>query len=244
MTDTATATSQAASPMPLPARMMGVLFSPRETFANVAAYPRWFGVMAVSLGLFALATGVFLSTPVGQQASLDQQVSQMEGFGMTVSDQQYEQMKGQARYAPYIQGVAILLFAPVFTAVFAGVLFGVFSGMLGGQASFRQVFAVLAHTSVLNLVQALFVTPLNYFRGSLSSATSLGVFLPMLPEGSFLSNFLGVIDLFILWSVALTSIGLAVLYRRRTGPVFVSLVAVYAVIALAIAAVKASLGGS
>jgi uncharacterized membrane protein len=66
----------------------------------------------------------------------------------------------------------------------------------------------------------------------------------MLPEGSFLANFLGAIDLFILWSIGLTSIGLAVLYRRRTPPIFISLVVVYLVIALAIAAVKASLGGS
>ncbi|MCU0256647.1 MAG: YIP1 family protein, partial [Vicinamibacterales bacterium] len=131
-----------------------------------------------------------------------------------------------------------------FTALFAGLLFGVFSGALGGQASFKQVFAVLAHTSVLSLLQALFVTPMNYARESLSSATSLGVFLPMLPEGSFLANFLGAIDLFILWSLALTAIGLAVLYRRKTAPIFISLVAAYAVIALAIAAVKAALGGS
>ena len=40
------------------------------------------------------------------------------------------------------------------------------------------------------------------------------------------------------------SIGLAVLYRRKTGSIFWSLVAVYAVIAIAIAAVKAALGGS
>ena len=40
------------------------------------------------------------------------------------------------------------------------------------------------------------------------------------------------------------SIGLAVLYRKKTGPIFTSLVAVYAVIAIAIAAFKAALGGS
>lgn len=239
-----TTPSPDAAPLPLLARVTGVLFSPRETFANVAAFPRWFGVMAVGLGAFALASVVFLSTPVGQQALLDQQVAQLEAFGRTVDDAMYGQLQQQVKFAPYIQGVSILLFAPLVTLVFAGVLFGVFSGMLGGQASFRQVFAVLAHTSVLNLVQALFITPLNYARESMSSATSLGVFLPMLPEGSFLSNFLGAIDLFILWSVALMSIGLAVLYRRRTAPIFVSLVIVYAVIALAIAAVKASLGGS
>ena len=244
MTSTMTPPAVAPTPLPLPARMLGVLTSPRETFANVAAFPRWFGVLALSMTIFAVAQGVFLSTPKGQAALLDQQVAQMEGFGMKVDDAAYAAMKRQAAYAPYIQGVAILLFAPLMTALFAGILFGVFSGALGGNATFRQVFAVLAHGSVLNLLQALFVVPLNYVRGSLSSPTSLGVFFPMLEEGSFLANVLGGLDLFILWSVALMAIGLSVLYRRKTTGIFVSLVAVYVVIVLAIAAVKAALGGS
>ena len=241
---TETAAAPATAPLPLPARIVGVLFSPRETFANVAQFPRWFGVMAVSLLLFAGAQAGFLSTEVGREASLDQQVAQMEGFGMTVSDAQFEQMREQAKYGPVITGVAILVMSPLITAVLAGILFGVFSGALGGQATFKQVFAILAHTSVLNIVQALVITPLNYVRGTLSSATSIGVFFPMLEEGTFLSNLFGAIDLFIIWSVALMAIGLAVLYRKKTGPIFLSLVAVYAVIAIAIAAVKAALGGS
>ncbi len=242
MTDTAAATPTA--PMSLPARMIGVLVSPSATFANVAAFPRWFGVLAISLLVLAAANYVFLSTPVGQQASLDQQVAQIEGFGQTVTDEMYAQMKGRAGFTAAITAVSILVVSPIFTVIFAALLFGVLSGVLGGQASFKQVFAVLAHTSVLSVLQGLLVTPLNYARESLSSATSLTVFLPMLPEGSFLSNFLGAIDLFILWSLTLTAIGLGVLYRRKTMPIFVALAAVYVAIALAIAAVKAALGGS
>jgi hypothetical protein len=242
MTDSATL--PAPAPMSLPARMFGVLFSPRETFASVARYPTWLGVLAVSLIVLAGANYLFLSTPVGQQASLDQQVAQIEGFGQTVDDAMYATLKERAKYSAAITAAAILLVSPIFTLLFAGLLFGIFSGVLGGQATYKQVLAVLAHTSVLNVVQALFVTPLNYVRETMSSATSLGVFLPMLPEGSFLSNFFGAIDLFILWSVAITAIGLSVLYKRRTMPVFLSLVLAYVVIALAIAAVKAALGGS
>ncbi len=236
--------AQTVAPLSLPARMLGVITSPSATFANVAAYPKWFGVLAISLLVLAAANYVFLSTPIGQQASLDQQVTQIEGFGQTVDDAMYEQLKGRMKYTAAISAVAILVASPVITVVFAAVLFGVFSGALGGHASFRQVFAVLAHTSVVSLLQAVFVTPLNYVRESLSSATSLGVFLPMLAEGSFLANVLGAIDLFVLWSLTLTAIGLAVLYRRRSTPIFISLAAAYVVIALGIAAVKAALGGS
>ena len=153
MTDSATTAPTA--PMSLPARMIGVLVSPSATFANVAAFPRWFGVMAISLLVLAAANYVFLSTPVGQQASLDQQVAQIEGFGQTVTDEMYAQMKGRAGFTAAITAVSILVVSPIFTAILAALLFGVLSGVLGGQASFKQVFAVLAHTSVLSLLQGL-----------------------------------------------------------------------------------------
>jgi hypothetical protein len=242
MTDSPDTTAPA--PLSLPARMLGVLFSPRETFENVVQFPRWFGVLAVSLLVLAGSHAWFLSTDVGRQAGLDQQVAQMEGFGMTVTDEAYSAMKEQAKYAPVTQAVAILLMSPLFTVLIAAVLFGVFSGAMGGQGTFKQVFAILAHGSVLNLVQALVMTPVNYFRGSLSSATSLWVFFPMLEEGTFVANFLGAIDLIIIWSVVLMAIGLSVLYRKKFGTIFTSLAIVYLVIALAIAAVKAALGGS
>ena len=226
--------------------------SPRETqwraFEAQLALAAELALPVIMAGIRTAAVWVIgtatLSTPIGQQASLDQQVTQIEGFGQTVDDAMYEQLKGRMKYTAAISAVAILVASPVITVVFAAVLFGVFSGALGGHASFRQVFAVLAHTSVVSLLQAVFVTPLNYVRESLSSATSLGVFLPMLAEGSFLANVLGAIDLFVLWSLTLTAIGLAVLYRRRSTPIFISLAAAYVVIALGIAAVKAALGGS
>lgn len=233
----------APAPLSLPARLMGVLVSPRETFASVAAHPRWFDVLAVSLGIFVAAQTWLLSTEVGRQALVDQQVTQLESFGVTVDDAMYANFEQQAKYAPYIQAAAVLVFSPLFLVVVAGIFRGVFAA-LGGEATFRQVFAVLAHTSVLNIVQAVFVTPLNYARESLGSPTTLASFAPMLADGSFLGNFLGAIDLFIVWSIALMAIGLAVLYRRRTGPILVTLLAVYALIALVIAAVKAALGGS
>lgn len=227
----------------LPARIVGVLTSPREMFTKVAATPRWFGMLAVSLAVTVAAGWWFLGTEVGRQALLDQQVASMEGFGVQVSDAQYEQLQGRLKYAQYFQAGGALIGGPIVTFVMAGLLFGVFSGLLGGNGTYKQVLAVLTHSGAVNIVQQLFVTPLNYVRESMSSPTNLSVFFPMLEEGSFLASFLGTIDLFIVWWVVVLAIGLSVLYRRKTGPVVMGLFGVYAVIALAIAAIKAALGG-
>jgi hypothetical protein len=67
------------------------------------------------------------------------------------------------------------------------------------------------------------------------------VFVPFLDEKSFLSRLLGTIDLFQIWWLVVLAIGLGVLYKRRTGPIATSLLTVYAVIILAIAAVRSAL---
>ena len=52
------------------------------------------------------------------------------------------------------------------------------------------------------------------------------------------------IDLFIIWWLIVLAIGLAVLYRRRTQPIAMSLLAIYAVIAVIVAAIMSRLGGA
>ena len=52
------------------------------------------------------------------------------------------------------------------------------------------------------------------------------------------------IDLFIVWNLVVSAIGLGVLYRRKTGPIFWSLMGVYVVIVLAIAGVMRAFGGA
>ena len=73
MSDTIARQSAVTSaPGGLLARIVGVLTSPRATYADVAARPRWAGVLAVVVFVSATATGTFSSTEVGQRALLDQ----------------------------------------------------------------------------------------------------------------------------------------------------------------------------
>src|SRR5262249_46455041 len=123
-------------------------------------------------------------------------------------------------------------------------IFAVFNAVMGGDAPFKTVFAVVAHSSVVLMVQPFLVLPLNYARETMSSATNLAVFAPFLDEASFVSRLLGGIDLFLIWWIVNLAIGLGVLYKRRTGPIATSLLAVYVCIALVIAAVKTALAGA
>jgi hypothetical protein len=225
-------------------RIIGIVLSPRDTFANVAAHPKVFGVLAFITLMGCITIGGFLLTDVGQQAWLDQQVSQSQDWGRDVSDEQYAQMEKIAPIVGYIT-IGVMLFAvPLLTLITAGILFAVFNAAMGGRASFKQLFAVVAHAGVISALGWIFVMPLNYLRETMSSPTNLAALAPGLDEGSFIVHLLGTVDLFLIWWVVVLGIGLAVLYRRRTQPIVVSLLVVYAVIGLIIAVAKSAMGGS
>jgi hypothetical protein len=227
----------------LPARIAGVIFSPRAAYADVAARPRVFGALAVVLALTMAATFAFLSTDVGQQASLDNQIRQMESFGRTVSDAQYAQMERMAPYARYFAAGFQLLFTPIAALVVAGLAFAVFNAALGGEATFTQVYAIVVHSGAILIVQTVFGLPLAYARESLTGATNLAIFFPFLDDSSFAARLLSSIDLFLIWWMVSLAIGLGVLYRRRTRPIATTLLVIYVTIGLIIAAIKMASSG-
>jgi hypothetical protein len=225
----------------LMARLLGVLVSPRETYAAVAARPRSLGVLAVVLVLIVGAQIGLLSTEAGKDLMLgqilDQQVRALESSGRPVDDQMYAQMEAQMTRFLYVIPVSNLVVIPIVLAISAGLLTVVFSMLLGGAATFRHVYAVVAHSSVIVAVQALFTSALSLAAGKPAGA-NLAIFVPMLEEGAFATLLLSTIDLFLVWSTISMAIGIGVLYKRRTGPVATGLLLVYAAVAVVIAFVR------
>jgi hypothetical protein len=169
----------------------------------------------------------------------------MKSMGFDVTDQMYEQMQKRAGSMPYTTGITILVVSPIIAVIFAGILFAIFNAAMGGEASFKQVFTVLVHAGALTALSSALSGVFHYFQpGSVGSIANLGALLPMLSETSFAAHLLGTIDLFLIWYFIILAIGLAVLYRRRTQPIAISLLSVYAVIAIAIALFKSRGGGA
>ena len=90
----------------LPARVWGILTSPRETFADVVARPRWFGMMALVLLVTAVCTGGFFSTEVGQTG--------LAGPGRRAGQ------RWRARRCPRRSGPAMEKMAPYMGLIYAG----------------------------------------------------------------------------------------------------------------------------
>jgi hypothetical protein len=242
MSNTPVAVAAEAAPKSLLARFVGIIVSPQATFRSVVAHPKWLGMLAfLCLGMTVLVGG-FLYTKTGQSAWLD--AATTSAFRGPSSPEQIAAMERIAPYA-WMFGVGQMLIAvPVIFVITAGILFAIFNAALGGTSTFKQLFAVVVHSSAISLLGQCFTMPMNYLRGTMSSATNLAVLLPMVDETSFLGRLLGMTDLFIIWWLVVLAIGLGVLYRRRTQPIAMSLMAVYAVIAVIVAIVRSRMGGA
>ena len=236
MTTPSSPSSGGAAPLSLGQRFIGILTSPKSTFENVVSWPRWFGVFAVTMALSLVFTVWFFSSEVGQQAFVDQVRTQ----NPAVTD---EQARGIAGFMKFVIPAAVPIVGSIFLFGGAGLLLGVFA-ITGGSASYKQVLAVLAHAGIASTIAQVVLTVTNYLRGSMVSVTSLAGFSAIFDEGTFMAGFLGAIDLWWFWYFLVLAIGLGVLYRRRTAPIFVTFSLIYLVIALGNGAIKALTGGS
>jgi Yip1 domain len=223
----------------LVARLIGVLFSPKETFAAVVARPRWLAVMVVTLVMSSAAYYLILSSQDMQDAIVDQQVRAMESRGNAVSDQQIANIERFIGYLPVGYAVGIFVLGPLLGAAIAGIVTGIFTTLMGGNGTFKRVFAVMNHAGFIPAISALFIAGMLAVGakpiGARPPGANLGVFLPMLEETSFLAVLLRSIDMFLLWWMVVLAIGLGVLYKRRTGPIATTFIGLYIVIALLIA---------
>lgn len=226
-------------PMGLAARAINVLFAPRQAYEAVVARPRILGILIVVIAVIAAAQFVFLSTEVGQNALLDQQLGYLKVFNVNITDTMVRQMEARITTARYTTAASLAVFVPLAAAILSGLLLAIFTVVTGGGATYRQMYAVVAHSQVIGAVQQAFSLPIMYMRGEMTSPTSLAVFFPTLDDQGFAHYLLGAIDLFYVWTIFNVAIGVAVLYKRPTGGVAAILFGIYAVFALAIAGWRA-----
>jgi hypothetical protein len=219
----------------LPARLFGVLRSPRRLFRHVIDHPRYADVMAISVAVTFICGVALMQTEVGRLALVDQWERTAEAFGRPVDDAQYAQLQEASRHALWYAAASALASGPVVAAGLAALIFAVFTGALGGRASYTQVLAVTAHAGVILALRQLVSTPLSYTRETLASPATLTMFFPMFEETSPAARFFGIVDLFVVWWVVALATGVSHLYVRPIRKTTAVFLAAYVGVAMLVA---------
>lgn len=224
-------------------RIVGIVRRPRSTFQEVVAAPRSAALLAAMFVIPFVVSALFFASDVGQQALVDQWERTALAFGQTIDDARYAELQQLSRWGVGYAAIAALVSGPATALALAGGLFAGFTAVRGPVASYRQVLAVVAYAGVILILRHLVATPMNYARESMGSPATLIRFFPGLDEGSGAARFLGLLDAFVVWWLAVLAIGLGVLYRQRARAIAGLLIGVYIGVALALAGVMAVLGG-
>jgi len=224
-------------------RMYGVVRRPRTTFAAILKAPYWAPVLVATTAITFLCSLGFLRTEVGRQALVDQWERTATAFGQTVDDAAYARMEdtaGSGGFGLLYAAATALGYGPVLVFALSALLFLV----LTPRHSYSQVLAVVAYAGVILALRQVIATPLNYVRESISSPTTLIQFFSMFDEASPVARFLGVIDLFVVWWIAVLAIGVSVLYGRSTRRLALAFAGAYVALALMAALAMAVSGGT
>jgi hypothetical protein len=224
-------------------RLIGIVRSPRATLSSAVRSPRSIDLAILIIAISATCSAAFLMTRVGQLAALDQQVRQLESFGVIIDDARYAELRRWVPYRPAISVAIIAIGWPILWTALAAIVRAFGNRITGRQATYAQVLTVVVHASALFAVRAVVAAPINYVRESIGGATSLSMLMPAFGESTFPARLLGMVDIFLLWWVALMGMGLGMLYDTR--PVLVArwLLGAYTAGAVVLALTQALRGG-
>jgi hypothetical protein len=222
-------------------RVTGVLLRPRATMAEVVRHPAFITTWVAVLLVVGICGGLLFSTPIGQQALVDERVRVTEAMGGRVDDATYARLQNDPPVSIYLtSGGRLLLTPPVTIAVAAGLL--LLARLDGSRVTFVTALAIAVHATVVLALQQVIATPVHYLYESLTSPTNLAGVVRLFDEGSLPARLLGTIDVFGLWWMWLLAVGVSAATTRPARRYIWKLLAVYVGIAAIVAALFAVLG--
>ena len=189
-------------------RVTGVLMHPRSTMAEVVRHPVFITTWVVVLLAVAVCGGLLLSTPVGQQALVDERVRVTEALGQRVDDAEYARLQANPPLLVYLTSGGRLLLTPPITLVVARGADGA-GAPDGATVPLKTALAIVVHASVVLALQQIVATPVHYLYESLTSPTNIAGILRVFDEGAWPARLFGTIDVFGVWWMWLLSVGLA-----------------------------------
>ena len=198
------------------ARLVGVLFSPDETFASIARRPDWL-VPLLLFVLLAVAAGVAVAQHVDFATTMREQIEE-RAQGKLTSDQIDQQVRISAAVAKVVAYCAPVFSIVIFVIV-AAVMMLVYR-MIGGEGGFRQYWSVTLYAWVPRTIQGIIMTIILFGRSAPATAADLPTlvrsnlaFLVDAHDHKVLFALLSSFDLFAIWSLVLMAIGFAYVSR-------------------------------
>jgi hypothetical protein len=214
------------------ARVLGVFFSPAETFEDIARKP----TIWAPLLLLVVVQGFFLYAVAPAQGQDAAAFTERSSFLQRLPEEQraaiIEQQRNPSPTRRLISAATGPLVVVLFMVIAALIFWGA-GNLLGGQPTFKKTLSMVLFASMITLVLGQLVKlPLILTKNTVAGVTfSPAMLMPDLEVTSTQFRLWSLFDLFALWGTVVTGIGLAKVSAISTAKGVVTSFVLYAVIA-------------
>jgi len=204
-------------------RLKGVYFSPRKAFCEIGRAPKVLIPLIVVLFL-SIATTWYKSHVVDMRASMAAQLEPLIAKGQITEEQINMQLAMSERFMPFsiVFSGSLVLVVCIAIAAYGKLI----SSFVGAENQFRALLAVSAYTliavPIVFLAIFVIIAQIKGFQGTTiftdSVATNLGAWIESFFGRDALPGFLmlsaKMVDVFVIWELALLSIGFSAVSKK------------------------------
>jgi hypothetical protein len=200
-------------------RIIGVLFSPKATFEDIARKPSWLLPVLISTVL-GIASTVVLNQRMDWRDYITQQIEKSPRAANMPAEQKEKQAEISAKVTVYIVYLAGAIGSVCLAVIVGAVMMLAYNLLAGAGASFSQSLGIAAHSLVVGIVSTpifllvLLLRPKGTIDPENPVATNLAAFLPE-ESAKWLLTLCKSIDVFTIWILVLIAIGFAALNPKK-----------------------------
>ena len=200
-------------------RIVGVFFSPKATFEDIAKKPSWV-VPILLTTVLSIISVTALNQRVNWRDYIIQQIEKSPRGANLSTEQKQQQAETGAKFTVGIVYASGLL-VPICFALFVGlVMWGAYNLLAGAGARFSQAFSIVAHAGLVGIVSTplfllvLFLKPPGTIDPENPLATNLAALLSD-DAAKWLVALCKSIDVFTFWTLILIAIGFAAVNSKK-----------------------------
>ena len=229
-------------------RLVGVFFSPTETFQDIARKPDIL-IPLIVLTLFAFATTILVMPRMDFEPMIAQQTEQLQKQNPNMSEADAARMAGYTRAFGKVTGYAVPVLMIIGYLIIALVLWGAFR-LMGGTGGYKHALSTTLYSYMPRmLLGGLIGTIVIMARGTVDALQMATVvktnpaFLVEMKEQPVLFSLLSSLDVFVLWTLFLLVLGFSIVSRlskAKSAAIVISLWLITVVIKLGFAALNAA----
>jgi hypothetical protein len=194
-------------------RVIGVFFSPKQTFEDIVRKPSWVLPVAL-LTLFSIGVSLAINQRINFREFMSQQIEKNPRSANLSAEQKQQQIEGGAKFTPIVIWAFGVCGPALFVLFVALAMWGAYNLLAGANTDFGTSFAITAHAALTGLVSSSLMILVLYLKppGTVDLenpvATNLAAVLAD-DSAKWLFKLLNSIDIFSFWTLILLAIGFA-----------------------------------